>query len=99
MSNEIRNILLLFLKEKVIVASWGMSEIKILTDGLTFSVEAMKYKGTVRISPVGTADCMVSFANKRTFQCRTENLVSALDGVIEKSDDYFEDLIDWFDKQ
>ncbi len=99
MSNEIRNILLLFLKEKVIVASWGMSEISILPNCLTFSVEAMKYKGTVRITPVGTADCMVGLADKQTFQCSTEDLVSTLDGVIEKSDGYFVDLIDWFDKQ
>lgn len=96
MNNEIRNILLLFLKEKVVTASWGVSEIRVFPSCLVFSVEAMRYQGIVKISPINTTDCSVCLSGKNEFRCRTEDLVYQLDKLIESSDNYYANLLNWF---
>ncbi len=96
MNKEIRNILLLFLKERTITASWGISNIKILPNTISFSVKAMMYKGVIQISPIDTTDCKVHLVSKGDFQCNTKDLVSKLDCLIEKSDNYYTNLFNWF---
>lgn len=98
MNVEIKNILLLFLKEKVVIASWGLSNIRIQPNSLIFSVEAMMYQGVVKISPIGTTYCNVYLCGKKEFRCRTKNLVSKLDKLIESSDNYYTNLLNWFNQ-
>lgn len=98
MSIEIKNILLLFLKEKVITASWGISNIRIFPNYLIFSVEAMMYKGVIQISPTNNTDCIVRLVGKSEFQCSTKKLVSKIDHLIERSDNYYTNLLNWFNQ-
>lgn len=95
MNMKIKEILLLFLKEKVVTASWGISNIRILPNNLMFSVEAMEYKGVVQISPINDTDCMVCLSGKAVFKCHIKNLVFKLDSLIERSDNYYANLLSW----
>lgn len=98
MNAEIKNILLLFLKEKIVVASWGMSNIRVCHKSLIFTVEAMRYQGVVKISPIDTMDCSVCLSGKDEFLCKTKNLVAKLDELIESSDTYYTNLLNWFNQ-
>lgn len=96
---DIKTILLLFLKEKVVAASWGIYNVRIMPNRLLFSVEAMKYQGVVQITPINTTFCRVRLHGKKEFLCRTENLVLKLDNLIENHDNYYANLLDWFNQQ
>lgn len=95
MNLEIKNILLLFLEEKVVIASWGMSDIRVQDNSLIFSVKAMVYQGIVKISPISATHCSVYLSGKIKFRCETENLVSKLDKLIESSGNYYSNLLNW----
>lgn len=96
MNGEIKNILLLFLKEKVVTSSWGISNVRILPNSLVFSVEAMMYQGVVLISPINATDCNVCLSGKDGFRCSIKSLVPKLDKLIESSDNYYTNLLNWF---
>lgn len=98
MNVEIKNILRLLIKEKVVTASWGISDIRILANSITFSVEAMIYQGVVEISPINATDCIVWLSDKKEIRCSIKSLVPNLDKLIESSDNYYANLLNWFNQ-
>ncbi len=92
-------ILAALLESELLVASWGISDIKISSDSVSFSVDGMKYQGLVSISQTSSSDCIVSLRGKNSFRCSQIELVSKLDDLIERSDNYYGDLLDWFNRK
>ena len=88
-------ILAALLESELIVASWGISDIKISSDSVSFSVDGMKYQGLVSISQTSSSDCIVSLKGKASFRCSQLELASKLDNLIERSDNYYGDLLEW----
>lgn len=48
-SKEIKRMLLELLKNNTVVVSWGISNLTIEGDEITFEVDALKYKGVVAV--------------------------------------------------
>lgn len=86
MSNSIRQASLTLLNKKIIIASWGLSDICINESCIRFTVDGFKYKGTVVISEY--EDGYKIIMNKHTLFCKLDFLVSNLDEFIEKTTDY-----------
>jgi hypothetical protein len=97
MDAKIRHLLLLFLRERVITTSWGISNIRISTKSIAFNVDAMRYHGHIEISPINTTDCIVRIGETGKFQCSNEDLIFLLDNFIERSTCYYTNLLDWLD--
>lgn len=90
-----RNLLILFLRNWLVTASWGISDIAISDKGIAFSVDAMKYKGRIEILPASATDCTVCLQGKGKFLCSNKTLIHQLDRLIEHCDDYSTALSDW----
>jgi hypothetical protein len=82
------------LKHDVILMSWGISDIKIDSLNITFLVQGLKYQGLVSITPIYSSSFYkVVLSNINEQLTDVENLVSLLDGLIEKTDNYETDLV------
>lgn len=92
LSNPIRQALLTLLKEKLIIASWGISNISVKENDVCFTIDGFKYKGTVAISAHGNGYDIKM--NEFHFFCELDSLVNKLDEFIEKSTDYEERIED-----
>lgn|GEM_PF-3320755 len=86
---------MLFIEKKVIVKSWGVSQIKVASDNIAFSVDGMKYKGNVVICISSDKQCVIYFDNGNVAKCDTGNVVNLLDKLIEHTDSYISDLSVW----
>ncbi len=95
MNSEIRHLLILFLRNKTVVASWGISDIAISDKSIAFSVDAMRYSGHIEISPTSATDCTICMQGKGTFPCSNNNLIYLLDRLIEHCDNYSTALSYW----
>lgn len=94
LSYSIRQALLTLLREKLIVASWGISDICIGKSHIYFTVDGFKYKGTVIIYESDNGYTVI-MSNHYLF-CKLDSLIYKLDEFIEKSTDYenrIEDLL------
>ena len=97
LSKGLRSLLITFINESVVVASWGLTDIQIMSYKLVFKVDGLLYKGEIEIEENGSlyhvrmSDCKLSSS--------LENIVEILDAKIEKSANYTSDLIDWIINQ
>lgn len=94
MTENIKSILWDFIENPIIVASWGISEINVKHNSISFAVSAIKYVGKVIIEDNGT---FVSIKlNNSNFS--TSNLcivTSAIDDLIENGPNYSRALKKW----
>lgn len=82
------------LENSCIVQSWGINRININDDSVQFNVSGFKYKGAIRI--VCNKNGYTIFINNTNIKCDSaKSLVKVLDGLIECSFHYFDDIIDW----
>lgn len=95
MRKEIREVLVLLLGARDVVASWGMSNININPHFLSFTVNGLRYKGKVRIIPDPKAQYAVVLGKGNKFYCTAEDMVSQLDTIIEHTESYSDDLLKW----
>lgn len=98
MTNEIKILAAKLLSEEVIIASWGITSVKIGDVNLHFCVDGLKYKGQVRINSLGGGmyDVILGEANHSTQNL--EKIIEYLDNAIERTDTYIHDLEVWFNK-
>lgn len=97
LSKGLRSLLITFINESVTVVSWGITEIHIFSNRLTFKVDGFLYKGEIEI-----IECNSVFTVKLSdseFLCQLNDIVDFLDSKIEKTDSYTSDLIDWIMQQ
>lgn len=63
-AENVRKLLLSLLKDEVIVASWGISNINISQTQLSLSVSGFKYQGRVTIIVKDGSDCEIFLAKE-----------------------------------
>lgn len=86
LSYSIRQALLALLREKLIVVSWGLSDICIENSHILFTVDGFKYKGTVLIRESRNGYTVIM--SEHCLFCKLDSLINTLDEYIEKSTDY-----------
>ena len=79
MTKEIKQIVVSILQDSTIASSWGISNIRMTSDSVIFSVEAMKYKGDVTIKTTFEKKCIVSFGDGISISCTYDTLVNIID--------------------
>ncbi len=97
LSKGIRSLLVTFLNDSVIIASWGITDIKIEDNKLSFKVDGLIYQGAVVIIE---QDCnYLVIMEDCEFSSNLDILVNALDEKIEKTENYTDDLINWIENK
>lgn len=94
-TKETRKALLAFLNNKPVIACWGMSNIRIAPNTITFNVKGLLYSGSVSIECYSPNNYTVRFGNNLPLFCTLQNLVGFIDVQIERSPDYIEDVTKW----
>jgi len=100
MNGRMRKLLVEFIRHETIVTSWGLSNIKMLDNQIFFNVNALKYKGCIKISTsIEKSDSyiinLVSVDNQEII-VPLSKVVPILDSFVETTDLYYSDLIEWF---
>ena len=95
MNIEVKQIVISILKDSEIVSSWGISDIRLTSDSVSFTVDAMKYKGDVAIKTRLNKKCMVSFGEGIGIPCTYDTIVKTIDLKIEYSENYTEEIEKW----
>ena len=90
--------LITLLEDKVVVASWGISNIIINSEKIQFDVDRLKFKGTVLIEESGLKTYTIRMGDE-CYNCRLNNLVTFLDMKIECTKCYFNDLKGWIEQR
>ena len=97
LSKGIRRVLIAFLKDKVKVASWGITNICIEDTLLRFDVNGFKFSGNIQIKEASVGGYNIQLGNQKILDCRLEEITSILDSEIECGKDYISDLKKWID--
>ena len=97
MKDRINKIAQCLLEQEIVIASWGISSVSMLDNAISFHVAGLRYSGEVIISPISeTLLCHVSFLeNSQSYDIDYQQLVARLDELIEKTDNYQDDLKKW----
>ena len=92
-AENVRKLLLSLLKDEVIVASWGISNINISQTQLSFSVSGFKYQGRVTIIVKDGSDCEVFLAKKNLGCFPFDKVVSVIDEKVENSESCYHNFV------
>lgn len=99
LNKTIKQVMITLLNKKDIVTSWGISDICIIDDRVSFKVDGFRYKGLVTIYSK-SENLLEVVLNYRSYRnVTTKNILSLLDSEIESSDDYINDLQVWIENQ
>lgn len=96
MNASIKNALIVFIEEKDIVSSWGITNISVNDYTIAFNVNGFIYSGSIVIF-CNTSCYKIVFSDGKTIECSINELVSVLDTNIEYSQDYEKKLRKWID--
>lgn len=99
LNKTIKQSLITLLKEEEIVSSWGISDISIIDNKVSFKVEGFRYKGLVTIFSNGEGLLDVVLDSRSHKNVPIDNILAILDSEIELSDDYINELRCWIEKQ
>jgi hypothetical protein len=99
LSKEIRNLLITFLSNQSIVASWGISNIQIEENSLKFTVSGMKYHGEVFVLSSMETIYNVKIGDKMFESLKLDDVINKIDDYIEHTNNYKEDVMKWLSKQ
>lgn len=94
MNEKIRTVLIMMLKDEVIVASWGISNIRIADSALVFDVCGFLYQGTVTIVATDIS-YRIQFEDGVQVEVVLANILETLDQYIEKDASYMENISNW----
>ncbi len=94
MSKNLKKAIIVLLKEKEIVSSWGISNILIKENAFYFQVDGFIYKGSICIV-CNTSHYEVKFDNGKTICCNILDFLNVLDTAIEKDENYLSNLETW----
>lgn len=93
MNEELKQLILVLLADKIKVTSWGITNINTSDSSLEFNVSGFLYQGKVKIDAL--LESYIICINGDTIKCQLEEVVSILDSKIEKSSNYIEDITEW----
>lgn len=83
------------LQDEVIIASWGITNANIQDNSINFDVCGLKFTGTVIILGNENEEVILLVGHNRII-CKIDHLVQTLDYLIERTDNYIEDLKQMF---
>ena len=92
-AENVRKLLLSLLKDEIIVASWGVSNINIFETKISFSVNGFKYQGRVTIIVKDGSDCEVFLAKKNLGCFPFDKVVSIIDEKVENSENCYHNFV------
>ena len=98
MNKNLKRVMIVLLKEKEIISSWGISNVHMKGNVLSFQVDGFIYKGSICIV-CNTSYCEARFANSKTIKCNALDLSKVLDAAIEKDENYLLNLETWLASQ
>jgi len=97
MNSNVRNLLLQIIEEKEVATSWGINNINIEENAISFSVNGLKYCGKVNITFKSIACVDITFADEHKTICSVDifNVVSIIDREVEVTNNYCQSIMDW----
>ena len=98
MNKNLIRVMIVLLKQREIISSWGISDVHINGNVLSFQVDGFIYKGYICII-CNTSYCEAKFANGKTIKCNVLDLSKVLDAAIEKDENYLLNLETWLASQ
>ncbi len=97
-SKSMRKLSETMLGEEVILASWGITNVILNENTMTFTVSGFKYTGPVEIVSQDDNSYLVTLGNSVIGSFTCEAIVNALDSEIEHTEDYQNTLRKWLGK-
>ena len=94
MTENIRRIILDFISNPIVVASWGIASIDIKHDSIYFSVEALKYRGKIIINDLNDVVQIILENNCKT-STKPDIVMQVIDDLIESGPNYNRELKKW----
>ena len=98
LTREMRNLLIAFISNKAIVASWGIRNITIEETKLSFEVSGFNYHGNVEVNVHGN-NYNVIIGDEDLGVLHIDEVLTVLDDKIEHTQDYYNDLEQWILEQ
>ena len=78
--------------------SWGVKDLHVSDRDITFTVNALKYKGEIKIFAKDNEYIALLIHNNAIFHSKNaSSLINIIDNYIEKSETYQNDVIKWFE--
>lgn len=98
MRTEIRLLLVELLANRRIVESWGISSISIADNSVSFDVSGFQFQGNISLEFV-SGRYSIKLNNKTVSCVVLKDVVKILDILIEVGDMYYNDIVNWVNKQ
>ena len=99
LSKDIRSLLVTFLSNRSVVASWGISNIHINENSVCFTVSGMKHHGRESINRREGTVYDVKIGEMLLVSLKKEDVITAIDNYIEHTDNYNEDIAKWLSQK
>lgn len=99
LNNAFRSLLLTLLSNSTEVSSWGITDINITDNMLSFCVDGFKYKGVVKLSATNSDNFTLQWGSTSLEDVKLSDVVGVLDNFIEHTDNYDKDLQDYIQKR
>ena len=94
MTENIRTIVLDFISNPIIIASWGITSIDVKHDSISFCVDALKYRGKIIIND--SKDIVQTLLeNNCTTSTKPGIVMQVIDDLIESGPNYNRELKKW----
>lgn len=94
MNKRIKELLVELLMHETVVGSWGVTEINIGENEVSFRVTGFNYKGIVQLR-CNDEYYSVGMGKKTIFKIELSSIVEVIDKEIESSDDYYKKVARW----
>lgn len=88
LSQDIRDLLLAILHDEVIPMSWGISEINVGSDRVSFFVYGLIYTGRIEITAVDRHKYRVVLDGSNRGDYQLESIFASIDSLIELNGSY-----------
>jgi hypothetical protein len=99
LSEPFRRLLLTLLINSTEVSSWGITDINITDDVLSFCVNGFKYQGQVKLSVSNSDHFTIQLGSHSFENVKLVDVFVILDSAIEQTDSYNEDLQNYIQKR
>lgn len=98
MKTKIRLLLVELLANRIIVESWGISSISVSGNSVSFDVSGFQFQGNIALEFVSNG-YSIKLNNQIASCVVLQDVVKTLDILIEVGDMYYNDIMNWVNKQ
>lgn len=97
-NKALKSVLITLVNNDAITASWGISNIDIKANTLSFDVSGLMYKGSIKIETFNEYEFFIHIGGQVFTLYNVNDLSVFLDKKIERTPDYISDLEQWLSK-